>query len=100
MSFDAVSLTEKAGGHAGRGRAVAAGRADPAGARRCPRNLVGRGGRLVVRVAGGSLEARRPGGKAATRTLFEREGEDVYRTASGREHGELLRIVRTRTASP
>jgi CubicO group peptidase (beta-lactamase class C family) len=48
----------------------------------------------------GSLEARRPGGKAATRTLFEREGEDVYRTVSGREHGELLRIVRDENGEP
>ena len=48
----------------------------------------------------GSLEARRPGGKAATRTLFEREGEDVYRTTSGREHGELLRIVRDEDGQP
>ena len=48
----------------------------------------------------GSLEARRPGRKVATRTLFEREDEDVYRTVSGRERGELLRIVRDESGEP
>ncbi len=48
----------------------------------------------------GSLEARRPGRKVATRTLFEREGEDLYRTVSGREHGELLKIVRDGSGQP
>ena len=33
----------------------------------------------------GSLEARQPGRNVPTRTLFEREGEDVYRTVAGRE---------------
>jgi len=49
---------------------------------------------------GGSLEARRPGRNVPTRTLFEREGEDVYRTVSGREHGELLKIVRDADGRP
>ena len=48
----------------------------------------------------GSLEARRPGRKVATRTVFEREDEDIYRTVSGREHGELLRIVRDENGQP
>ena len=48
----------------------------------------------------GSLEARRPGRDTGVRTLFEREGEDVYRTVSGREHGELLRIVRDEDGTP
>jgi CubicO group peptidase (beta-lactamase class C family) len=48
----------------------------------------------------GSLEARRPGRTAAVRTLFEREAEDVYRTVSGRERGERLRIVRDETGEP
>jgi hypothetical protein len=48
----------------------------------------------------GSLEARRPGRDAGVRTLFERESEDVYRTVSGREHGELLRIVRDADGTP
>ena len=48
----------------------------------------------------GSLEARRPGRAVATRTLFEREREDVYRTVSGREQGELLRIVRDEDGQP
>jgi CubicO group peptidase (beta-lactamase class C family) len=49
---------------------------------------------------GGSLEARRPGRKVATRTLFEKQSEDVYRTVSGRERGELLRIVRDADGAP
>jgi CubicO group peptidase (beta-lactamase class C family) len=49
---------------------------------------------------GGSLEARRPGRDTGVRTLFEREAEDVYRTVSGRERGELLRIVRDESGEP
>ena len=41
----------------------------------------------------GRLQASRPGRKAAP-AMFEREHEDVYRTVSGREQGELLRVVR------
>ncbi len=48
----------------------------------------------------GTLEARRPSRNVPTRTLFEREGEDVYRTVSGREHGELLKIVRAADGRP
>jgi CubicO group peptidase (beta-lactamase class C family) len=48
----------------------------------------------------GSLEARRPGRATGVRTLFERESEDVYRTVSGRERGELLRIVRDDAGRP
>lgn len=48
----------------------------------------------------GSLEARRPGRTIPTRTLFEREAEDVYRTVSGRERGELLRVVRDHSGQP
>lgn len=48
----------------------------------------------------GSLEARRPGRNVPTRTLFEKESEDVYRTVSGRERGELLRIVRDEDGRP
>ena len=49
----------------------------------------------------GSLEARRPDAATVpTRTLFEREREDVYRTVSGREHGELLKIVRDADGRP
>jgi CubicO group peptidase (beta-lactamase class C family) len=48
----------------------------------------------------GSLEARRPGRRVLTRTLFQKEAEDVYRTVSGREQGELLRIVRNESGQP
>jgi len=49
---------------------------------------------------GGSLEARRPGRVAPVRTLFEKEAEDVYRTVSGRERGEVLRVVRDEDGWP
>jgi hypothetical protein len=48
----------------------------------------------------GSLEARRPGRRVLTRTLFQKEAEDLYRTVSGREQGELLRIVRNASGQP
>ena len=48
----------------------------------------------------GSLEARRPGRPVAVRTVFEQESEDVYGTVSGRERGELLRIVRDAEGTP
>jgi CubicO group peptidase (beta-lactamase class C family) len=46
----------------------------------------------------GKLRAIRPG--RPIRAIFEREGDDVYRTASGRERGELLRIVRDEAGEP
>jgi CubicO group peptidase (beta-lactamase class C family) len=48
----------------------------------------------------GRLEARRPGTKPPVPTTFQREQEDVYRTATGREQGELLRIVRGENGRP
>ena len=45
-----------------------------------------RGGRLEARAA--ALAAWRPP------AVFEREGDDSWRTVSGRERGELLRVVR------
>jgi CubicO group peptidase (beta-lactamase class C family) len=48
----------------------------------------------------GQLEAARPGRGRTVRAVFEREGEDVYRTASGRERGELLEIVRDESGEP
>jgi CubicO group peptidase (beta-lactamase class C family) len=53
------------------------------------------GSPFVFSVAGGRLEARldpHPAGKAPA--VFVREGEDLYRTESGRERGELLQLVR------
>jgi CubicO group peptidase (beta-lactamase class C family) len=49
---------------------------------------------------GGQLEARRPGRRRAIPAVFEREAEDRYRTVSGRERGELLRIVRGAEGEP
>ena len=48
----------------------------------------------------GRLEARLPGGNSSFPTTFEQESEDVYRTVSGREQGELLRIVRDDDGRP
>src|SRR5207247_7419286 len=48
----------------------------------------------------GRLEALLPGRRAPVPTTFEREAEDRYRTVSGREHGELLRIVRDAASRP
>jgi CubicO group peptidase (beta-lactamase class C family) len=53
------------------------------------------GSPFVFSVAAGRLEARtdpQPAGKAPA--VFVREGEDLYRTESGREEGELLRLLR------
>jgi CubicO group peptidase (beta-lactamase class C family) len=47
---------------------------------------------------GGKLEARRPGRPA--RATFEPETPDRFRTVSGREQGELLRIVRDENGVP
>ena len=67
-----------------------------------PPELVGVPGRwwsegspFVFSVVAGRLEARtdpHPAGKAPA--VFVREGEDLFRTESGREEGELLRLVR------
>jgi hypothetical protein len=46
----------------------------------------------------GSFRAARPGRPVAA--AFEREGKDVYRTAEGRERGEVLRIVRDDAGEP
>ena len=48
----------------------------------------------------GKLEARLPGRSLPVPTTFEREAEDRYRTATGREKGELLRIVRDDDGRP
>jgi hypothetical protein len=48
----------------------------------------------------GRLHARRPGGHRPLATVFEREGDDRYRTVAGRERGELLRIVRDESGEP
>jgi CubicO group peptidase (beta-lactamase class C family) len=46
----------------------------------------------------GNLRAIRPGWPV--KAEFEREREDVYRTVSGRERGELLRIIRGEGGEP
>jgi hypothetical protein len=53
------------------------------------------GAETIFSWRGGKLEAR-PAGAPPERapSVFEQEGEDVYRVVSGRERGELLRVVR------
>ena len=49
----------------------------------------------------GHLEARSPDAPAGNApSVFERIGEDVYRTVSGRERGELLRVTRDDSGTP
>jgi CubicO group peptidase (beta-lactamase class C family) len=48
----------------------------------------------------GRLEATRPGRGRTLRSVFEREGDDRYRTVSGRERGELLLVVRDHSGEP
>ena len=93
MSFDAVCAHREGRGGACRPRTSRGGRARRSrrSSKACSESGGARGSTGGSSGGSGSLEARRPGRKAATRTLFEREGEDVYRTSSGREHGELLR---------
>ena len=79
-TFDPVALDRQGRRCApARGRAVAAGRAGAEGARGRARHLVGRGDRLVVRVA-----ARQPGGAPA-------------RTGGRRPHAVRARVARTST---
>ena len=101
MSFDPVELTEKAA------QALPAEQEPWRPGPRLPQELEGvpgiwwgEGVDWWFEWRDGSLEARRPGRDTGVRTLFEREGEDVYRTVSGREHGELLRIVRDEDGTP
>jgi hypothetical protein len=55
----------------------------------------------VFSVREGHLEAAAPGAPAyKDPAVFERISTDLYRTVSGRETGELLRITRDETANP
>ncbi|MBA3717947.1 MAG: beta-lactamase family protein, partial [Actinobacteria bacterium] len=101
MTFDPVSLTEKAA------EAMPAEEAPWQPGASVPEELEGalgiwwgEGVDWWFEWRKGSLEARRPGRDTGVRTLFERESEDVYRTVSGRERGELLRIVRDEVGVP
>jgi CubicO group peptidase (beta-lactamase class C family) len=56
---------------------------------------------FVFAVRAGRLEARLASAPAhKPPSLFTRLGDDLYRTESGREHGELLRISRDETGAP
>ena len=65
-----------------------------ASSRRCS----GRGGRRArefeFRWREGRLECTLPGSSRSAPAVFERIGDDRYRTVSGRERGELLELVR------
>ena len=53
------------------------------------------GSEMVLHWRKGRLEATFPlAPEWAPPSVFRREADDVYRTVSGREHGELLRLVR------
>lgn len=58
------------------------------------------GSHVVFSVRQGQLEARMAGAPAdAPPSVFERVEDDLYRTVSGRERGELLRITRREDGS-
>jgi len=56
---------------------------------------------FVFSVEQGKLQARidLPGAAKLPPSVFERESDDVYRTVSGRERGELLRVTRATDGS-
>lgn len=59
------------------------------------------GQEFVFGVRAGRLEARLVNAPAhKPPSLFARLGDDLYRTESGREHGELLRITRDQAGAP
>lgn len=59
------------------------------------------GSPFVFSVVDGHLEARHPDlPKDRPSSVFERVGDDVYRTVSGRERGELLRVTRDADGTP
>ena len=59
------------------------------------------GSPFVFSVKNGTLQAKSPAAaEYQAPAVFERISEDVYRTVSGRERGELLRITRTPDGIP
>ena len=59
------------------------------------------GSPFAFSVVRGHLEARSPAAPAdKAPAVFERIGDDLYRTVSGRERGELLRITRDAGGTP
>jgi hypothetical protein len=48
----------------------------------------------------GRFGARRPAGGRRASAVFDRVGDDEFRAVSGRERGELLRIVRDGAGTP
>ena len=59
------------------------------------------GSPFVFSVVGGRLEARAPDlPRHKPSSVFEKVGEDLYRTVKGRETGELLRITRDEQGVP
>ena len=55
---------------------------------------------FLLRYLGGKLRVSFPALPDVPPGVFEREGEDVYRSISGYERGELLRIVRDECGEP
>jgi len=59
------------------------------------------GSPFVFSVVQGRLEARHPElPRHLPSSVFERVGDDVYRTVRGRERGELLRVTRDQDGTP
>lgn len=59
------------------------------------------GSPFAFAIVGGHLEARSPAAPPERApSVFERIGEDLYRTVSGRERGELLRVSRDDADTP
>jgi CubicO group peptidase (beta-lactamase class C family) len=59
------------------------------------------GSPFVFSVKGGKLQAKSPAAaEHLAPAVFERVSEDIYRTVSGRETGELLRITRDAEGTP
>jgi CubicO group peptidase (beta-lactamase class C family) len=55
---------------------------------------------FLLRYVGGKLQVSFPAIPQVAPGVFERESEDVYRSVSGYERGELLRIVRDDSGQP
>ena len=59
------------------------------------------GSPFAFSVVRGHLEARAPDAPASKApSVFEHIGDDLFRTVSGRERGELLRVTRDETGTP
>ena len=99
LSFDAVELTAKAAEALPRElEAWRPAEPPPGDLEQALGSWWGEGVEWLFEWRGSRFEARRPG--TARRAVFDRVGDDEYRTVSGRERGEVLRIVRDGSGAP